>query len=60
MPASGGCTPCDHVHPDYPVKMPISATDNAIVALVGEMEPPLEARPGYNAQTQQLEAVGNA
>lgn len=57
--SGGGCTPCDHAHPDNPVKMPIKATNPAIVSLLGEMEPPIEQRPGYNADTRQLEAEGD-
>ena len=56
--SGGGCTPCDHAHPDNPVKMPIKLTDPAVVTLVGEMDPPIEERNGYNEQAQQLEAVG--
>lgn len=56
--SGGGCTPCDHAHPDNPIKMPINVTDPAVVALVGEMEPPIETRKGYNSATQQLEEVG--
>lgn len=56
--SGGGCTPCDHAHPDNPIKMPINVANPAILPLLGELDPPIDQRPGYNQELQRLEEFG--
>lgn len=56
--SGGGCTPCDHYHPDNPVKMPVKLSNPSVITLLGELDPPFDERPGYNTELQQLEEFG--
>lgn len=45
-----GCTPCDHFHPDNPVKLPLDPTNPNYIHLLAHMEPRVNDRPGWDGQ----------